>query len=85
MEFNIGDKFKLVKNCLGETLNTTITILNEPNNRNMVLVKSEWFVIKIEGKVKKTDESWLGVDYLEDRLNRGYAIRVEKKGNKDEK
>ena len=51
----------------------------------MVLVKSEWFVIRVEGKVKKTDELWLGADYLEDRLNRGYAIRIDKKGNKDGK
>ena len=91
MKFNAGDKYKLIKNCLGEHLNTEITILENPykdnksqkeiDEDNRVFVRLEWYAIKIDGKVKKTEECFLGADYLEKKINKGKIVKI--KGDKN--
>ena len=83
MKFKVGEKYKYIQNCLNEELDTVLTILKEPDNRNLILVKSEWYVKNESTKIRKEEDCLLGADYLEDRINRGYVIKI--KGVKDGK
>ena len=75
MEFKEGQKFNRVSNCLNEDCNGIIKIL-EVYPKSVKLVKTEK-VMRQERLVEVSHEMIVGIDYLEDRINRGYIIKMK--------